>query len=124
MIDVDYFKGINDKYGHVEGDHALRLVAEALKKTADANHGFAARLGGDEFLISTFNNSIQDPEKIKQDLDENLRSICENNHIPYQLIVSVGYAKCDSHQTKIINLFNEADQMLYEKKDKHHAMGR
>lgn len=52
MIDVDYFKTINDKYGHSEGDRALCVVADSLKDTADQYDGFAARMGGDEFLLS------------------------------------------------------------------------
>ncbi len=121
MIDVDYFKDVNDKYGHVEGDRALRIVGEALKKTADTHNGFAARMGGDEFLISTFNNSLQDPEKLKDDLNANLKNMCTNNHLPYELNLSIGFAKCDNNHTKINALINEADQMQYVRKNKHHA---
>lgn len=121
MIDVDYFKEVNDKYGHVEGDRALRIVGEALKKTADTHNGFAARMGGDEFLISTFNNSLQDPEKLITDLNAYLKKMCENNHLPYELNLSIGFAKCDNNHTRINALVNEADQMQYVRKNKHHA---
>lgn len=120
MIDVDLFKGINDKFGHVEGDRALRIVAEALKKTADLDHGFAARMGGDEFLISTFNNAVQDPDKVKKDLNSILSQMCENNNLPYTLTLSVGYAKCSSSSVKLISLLNEADEMLYQEKEQNH----
>lgn len=121
MIDVDYFKGINDKYGHVEGDHALRIVAEALKMTADQNSGFAARMGGDEFLLCTFNHAVKDPEKIGQVLNANLYKICENNRLPYRLSLSVGYTECNSSKSKLVSLINEADKMLYVNKNAYHA---
>ena len=51
MMDADGFKQINDRYGHVEGDHALQVVATALKDVCSAAGGFIARYGGDEFVV-------------------------------------------------------------------------
>lgn len=51
MMDLNRFKLINDTYGHVEGDKALKLAAQALKKIAAAHNVFVARYGGDEFCI-------------------------------------------------------------------------
>ena len=51
MMDADGFKQINDRYGHVEGDHALQVVATALKDVCSASGGFIARYGGDEFVV-------------------------------------------------------------------------
>ncbi len=49
--DIDYFKEINDKCGHIVGDYMLKEVAEVLYKQVRKKDGWAARYGGDEFLI-------------------------------------------------------------------------
>ena len=51
MMDADGFKQINDRYGHVEGDHALQVISAALKEVCSASGGFIARYGGDEFVV-------------------------------------------------------------------------
>ena len=51
MMDADGFKQINDRYGHVEGDHALQVISAALKEVCSASSGFIARYGGDEFVV-------------------------------------------------------------------------
>lgn len=120
MIDVDYFKTINDKYGHMEGDHALRVVADAIKKTADQNRGFAARIGGDEFILSIFNSKDIDPEKISGVLKQNLDEMVQSRSLPYTLQLSDGYVKCDSSRARFTALLSEADQKLYERKEENH----
>ena len=51
MIDVDYFKGYNDHFGHVAGDDALRRVAETLRESCTRSSDLAARYGGEEFAM-------------------------------------------------------------------------
>ncbi len=51
IIDLDGFKEINDRHGHVVGDHVLKHVGRTIRAEAEANLGFAARLGGDEFAV-------------------------------------------------------------------------
>jgi len=49
MIDIDFFKAYNDRYGHEQGDHVLAAVAKALERIAADSSGFVARWGGEEF---------------------------------------------------------------------------
>ncbi|MDO6748856.1 GGDEF domain-containing protein, partial [Gilvimarinus sp. 1_MG-2023] len=51
MVDVDAFKAFNDRYGHVQGDEALRQVARALDDSVNRSHDLVARYGGEEFSI-------------------------------------------------------------------------
>ena len=51
MIDLDYFKCINDQFGHIEGDHVLRAVARALQSRCRQND-ITARYGGEEFIVA------------------------------------------------------------------------
>lgn len=60
MIDLDHFKSINDRFGHLEGDNALRDMASILKNCIRRND-FIARYGGDEFVLATrAENNIED----------------------------------------------------------------
>ncbi|MGI9394069.1 MAG: putative bifunctional diguanylate cyclase/phosphodiesterase, partial [Boseongicola sp.] len=51
LIDLDGFKDINDRHGHVVGDNVLKYVGRCIRAEAEANLGIAARLGGDEFAV-------------------------------------------------------------------------
>jgi diguanylate cyclase (GGDEF)-like protein len=51
LIDVDYFKRFNDRYGHLAGDQCLRELASIFKQTAVRPHDVVARIGGEEFAI-------------------------------------------------------------------------
>lgn len=50
LLDIDFFKQINDNYSHAAGDHALRLLSEQIQKMVRDRGGFAGRWGGDEFI--------------------------------------------------------------------------
>ena len=75
MIDVDKFKTINDTYGYIEGDFALKVVAESLKKTAAQYGAFAARYGGDEFCI-ILPESGAEPEEIIKNYKKVVKLLC------------------------------------------------
>lgn len=120
MIDVDFFKDINDTRGHGEGDHALQLIAEGLRRAIDGHHGLAARWGGDEFLVATYLDPIERPVDLEDDIQHAISSACERVALGYAISVSVGYALADRGDA-LSDLVVEADRMLYERKAAHHA---
>ena len=120
MIDVDYFKEINDLYGHGEGDRALCVVADALKETAVIFSGFAARLGGDEFLMSAYISSGVIPEKIAGLLNDKIKNSCSTLALPYTVNLSVGYMRCDKEHADLAEVLQKADEMQYMRKREHH----
>ncbi|MCY6354279.1 sensor domain-containing diguanylate cyclase [Clostridium sp. ZS2-4] len=65
MIDIDYFKNLNDKYGHPFGDEVLVNLSKLFKENV-RNSDFAGRYGGEEFLIILPNTNIKDAEKIAE----------------------------------------------------------
>ncbi|MGC9007235.1 MAG: GGDEF domain-containing protein [Sulfurihydrogenibium sp.] len=87
MFDLDNFKPINDKYGHLKGDETLKKVAEILKSNF-RSYDIVARLGGDEFIVLS---SIE-KDNIQQRL-ENIRHEIEKIFPEENLSISYGYLK-------------------------------
>lgn len=117
MIDVDRFKQINDTYGHAEGDRALMLVSEALKRTCEQVRVpiFLGRYGGDEFTLV-----IQDPgednhfpEKVADTLRAILSDKEREKQLPYHLDVSIGYDRLKEKNDTLHECLIRADEKLY-----------
>ena len=121
MLDIDGFKKINDTVGHVEGDRALKILAESLKKNVDEYHGFAGRYGGDEFVVVIQAKLIKSPDAFVEKLNADLKEATEKEHLEYETSVSAGYALCQSNTARESNLVAKADDMLYENKQKRSA---
>lgn len=118
MIDLNKFKYINDQYGHVEGDMALRRTADALKMACGDNtfKTFIARYGGDEFIIIT----KTDNEELVKELCNTIKNtvVRLNNEAgsKYELTASIGYASYNGDLTAFQAALNEADEALYKDK--------
>jgi diguanylate cyclase (GGDEF)-like protein len=119
MMDLNRFKHINDTYGHIEGDNALRKFAEVLRQAAVPYRAFIARYGGDEFcLVAT--GPKRDPEALAADIQRLLLSAQDGKQAPsgeYLLTVSIGAAVCSQPDTDPEAVLAQADQMLYARKD-------
>ena len=114
MIDVDYFKQINDTYGHLEGDHALVCVASALKRSCSPfkRRPFIARFGGDEFII-VLEGAQEDADCLCESIRQHLRESQERDQLPYELKVSIGVA-CYRCGMGSKDLIAAADAELYK----------
>ena len=109
IIDIDYFKSVNDDYGHLVGDEVLKDIAVTISKSLRSSDVFG-RYGGEEFLIIC----TQTDEKNAFNLAEKLRKIIENhnfNHIGKKTI-SLGISTFEENDT-IELLFKKADEALY-----------
>ncbi len=116
MMDMDYFKKINDQYGHIEGDKALIRVAVALKKVCSRYRSFVCRYGGDEFIIICETSVEEKIRSLCEELNEQLAQENEAAGAPYFLHLSIGYAAYTSEMKTIPDFIHEADKMLYEVK--------
>ena len=115
FADVDGLKAINDKYGHSEGDRALKKTAEVLL-TVFRDTDLVARLGGDEFAVLVLDCSPTGLVRINAHFDKLLRTINEIEK-PWKLSVSVGAVHVDSrHQLSIEELLGKADGIMYARK--------
>lgn len=121
IMDVNRFKSINDTYGHVEGDEALKIVAVSLKKAAEKYNAFAARYGGDEFCLILSGTKYM-PREIEEGVDKILQDAQKNRTDKgYTLTVSIGHAVCTDPLTDVGALIRLADEMLYRRKSEWYA---
>lgn len=113
--DIDWFKKVNDTYGHDCGDIVLKQIAEILAKNMRGK-GFVARWGGEEFLLVFPNTTLITSMGHVQQIMNDIRNI----KIPYEeqticVTMTFGLAQNWSDST-ITDLLREADQKLYEGK--------
>jgi diguanylate cyclase (GGDEF)-like protein len=113
IVDLDFFKKINDSHGHVEGDKILREVAQEITRTI-RNYDILARFGGEEFFIllpgATLTKGKTISERIRKNIEKNKKLK------KYSVTVSIGiteYKKSDNSE----RLTKRADKALYKAKD-------
>ncbi|MCK5373734.1 MAG: GGDEF domain-containing protein [Alphaproteobacteria bacterium] len=116
MIDLDYFKEINDRYGHLAGDEALRTVGEFLN-CATRPMDVVARLGGDEFIILMPNTNIAKTIKRARKLGNALNDLSfEWKDDTIRIQASIGLKEYTQGNT-IENIIEQADRGLYQNKE-------
>ena len=116
VCDLDHFKEINDTHGHAVGDAALREIAYALRKEL-RSFELIYRIGGEEFLILLPGATSVDASTLAQRLCDAARARCPQG---LRLTLSVGVSTFWGTDVHFQDLFDAADQALYEAK----AQGR
>ena len=119
MIDLNGFKQINDNYGHAEGDLALCIVADLLRKSF-SEYGVVTRYAGDEFVIILNTTDDQLIQKIIKSAKKNFVTENEKNDKPYQLSASMGYAITNLSNETIDDFMNRIDEQMYQDKMKYY----
>lgn len=115
LIDLDDFKQVNDLYGHVTGDEALRQVAQLLKRTFGRQDAFLARYGGDEFAVVLSCADDAAVQKAVDGLHAAARHTLWNTARPVAL--SVGCARFDGAPgDSAAGLVARADEAMYQMK--------
>jgi two-component system cell cycle response regulator len=115
-VDLDRFKKINDAYGHEEGDRALVLVAEVLRKTFRAPD-VLARVGGDEFIVVATTPHVETAATVGTRLRAQLNAATAAAGVRYQLSASVGVSTFVPLVTTTVDeLFAAADRAMYADK--------
>ncbi len=114
--DLDNLKGINDTFGHKEGDQALVDTSQILKETFRESD-IIARIGGDEFVILAMNSFETSAEKLIQRLKKVLKDNHRQTKRAYTLSLSLGVAFFDPRNPCSIDaLLAQADKLMYENK--------
>ena len=116
IFDVDKFKAINDTYGHLCGDMALRAIADTFR-TRVRREDLFARYAGDEFVWILSETSLQQALAFGEWLVNTCRKIkITFKKEPVNLSLSVGVASFDHREIDVNSLFEAADQALYRAK--------
>lgn len=116
-LDIDYFKKVNDTYGHSSGDRVLRNLAIILRRTC-RSFDIISRNGGEEFSVLLLDcsgsNAFRIAERIRKNVEENKFYISDKYII--NLTISIGISTYSDITDNIDNLFKNADNALYEAK--------
>lgn len=114
LLDVDHFKAINDQYGHLSGDQALRLVAETIRQ-ATRPQDFVGRWGGEEFVLVLPKTSLAEAEKIAEKIRQKMATtalVLPEGDV--RLFVSLGLTSSSpKNPCPLDTLVQQADQALY-----------
>jgi diguanylate cyclase (GGDEF)-like protein len=116
MIDCDFFKNVNDQYGHLFGDEVLKNLCNVCTNEI-RNIDFFARYGGEEFIIllpdSDLNGAIETAKRIQRSLGKNSTTF-EGESV--SVTVSIGICTVNDKHNNFEQLINDADKAMYKAK--------
>lgn len=118
MLDIDYFKRINDTYGHVAGDLVLKGLSRVLSANIRKDYDWVARYGGDEFIIILKNSDQEIATKVMkeiQDTVENMSIRFDDNEI--NINISIGSSIVNPGEKDFDRIIYEVDENLRKAKD-------
>ena len=121
VLDINYLKETNDKYGHDAGNKLIIAVAQLISGIFKRSPVF--RVGGDEFLVILQNRDLEDYEQLCEAFD----SECTNEHIQVEgndipISIARGFTKFDpATDAQFVDVFNRADDAMYKNKRKMKA---
>ena len=118
LVDLDFFKQINDEHGHSAGDTALRIVSTAIRRSL-RSYDLVARFGGDEFAIICSGCRLNEVDIVMKRIRETVMGLSANPEISGPLpSISVGAAVAFDVQSSSMKqkLIDDADECLYAAK--------
>lgn len=125
MLDIDYFKQYNDRYGHLEGDSCIEKVAQIIRSEANEKI-FCARYGGDEFVMVYYDMDKKEIKEVAERLCQNVRELKlknEDSPVSDYITISMGvFYKIPSEVNRLWDYLERADMELYKvKKEKRNG---
>lgn len=120
MSDVDWFKRYNDQYGHLQGDHTLRKIAQCIEQSLHRPADFVARYGGEEFCVVLPNTDLEGVQRVAETIRANIEAL----QIPFPLNPQTtmvtssigGVSTVPASSDAMHTLLAEADLLLYQAK--------
>lgn len=120
--DMDNLKKVNDQYGHIQGDIALKAIANSLQKAADDDE-LCIRSGGDEFIVVGIEYNEEKLNRFINSFNNEITKYNKRSNHPFEISTSYGYVLINPEkETKLNEVLNIADNKMYEQKNKKRAM--
>lgn len=116
LLDLDHFKRLNDTLGHMRGDDALKDVAEILMNHF-RKYDIVCRLGGDEFVVFIQHIPIEVLDRVLTSLLKKMELDYERGEVKVSITISAGVALVPEHGSTFEELYEKADQALYQVKN-------
>lgn len=120
MVDIDFFKKYNDRYGHPEGDRVLKIIGKLLKKVFKREGDITGRYGGEEFLIILYQTPLKETIRLVNEFQKKLE-VCNLKHEDSyfgKVTVSMGIKSSRIIKNQNSHSFlKEADKALYKAKE-------
>lgn len=117
FLDIDFFKKINDNYGHLAGDYALQMLSNICQE-AVRDIDTVARIGGEEFAIllpsTAINGAMRTAERIRRGTEA---FSFKYDNVSFRMTVSVGVTELSDESWSITEFMKAADEMLYKAKN-------
>lgn len=121
IADIDYFKRINDTYGHGEGDYVLKTAVTEMQKLLLWEQAYLARYGGEEFAVLLYDKTAEEAELVAENLREGIRKLnipnINSDVCPYLTISIGGCTRIPMENESVSDFVKIADDMLYEAKN-------
>lgn len=121
IADIDYFKRINDTYGHGEGDYVLKTAVTEMQKILLWEQAYLARYGGEEFAVFLYDRTVKEAELLAETLREGIRKLnipnIKSDVCPYLTISIGGCTQVPGENDNASDFVKMADSMLYEAKN-------
>ncbi|PWU12526.1 MAG: GGDEF domain-containing protein [Bdellovibrio sp.] len=117
VLDIDFFKKINDQFGHPAGDYVLKTMAEVISTKVVRSHDFFARYGGEEFVILLSGTSLRSAAEVA----ERIRVTIESTKFEFEgktmsVKVSLGVVARRPNESDWDLFFKRGDEVLYQSK--------
>lgn len=117
MLDIDKFKKVNDRHGHLEGDQVLKAVARVMTRCSRRTD-YLGRYGGEEFMLVCPNTDAEEAGILAERIRSSMQDPeADGRLLKNKLTVSIGVAAMAGPETKIENVIGAADQALYQAKN-------
>lgn len=117
MVDIDFFKQVNDNFGHSVGDVVIKLLAELLVKSSRSND-IIGRFGGEEFCVvlpeTDSATAFGQAERVRIAIEQSIIKEFEGKH---SITVSIGMSNLDNGAMSVQEMLEEADKALYVAKE-------
>lgn len=117
MLDIDHFKEVNDRYGHISGDMVLKQLSQEMPRYL-REHDLIGRIGGEEFAVLLPETSLEAAtliaERLRQAVEKLSFKVMHESTI--QLTISIGVASSIEVEQNLEKLWQESDLRLYQAK--------